>query len=221
MTKVVIIPKLAQDDRLLPASKKTKANTTEAATKKEWSGCFGVQFDASGNDAFFCDQYFKKCNTLTSVELISTDENTTASSSLFNGKYLAQIQALRSPMQSLQRSSKSSNSVQLTKFLQSIENSYPSSFYHNPDYSNNVVYAMLNVVNFNMEAFDKDTGTAQLKVSNFLRNQLKFFEYGSKVLVKAQSIDSAAVKTALSSSTRKTVILKPNRSKNVTFTKVS
>jgi hypothetical protein len=207
MTKVVIIPKSASshDGDFLPASKKTKSNEP-----KEWTtSCFQVQFDE--NDSFFCDQYFKKCNTLTSVELISNDEspsNDHSQSGFINGKYLAQISVVKSPMQSLK--SKASNATQLTKFLQSIENSYPSGYYFSQD-SSRPIYAMLNAVNF-----DKNSPNRfKLRVSDFLRRQLSLFEYGSRVVVKAQSINTASIKSALSCSNSKTIVLKPNRPKNV------
>jgi hypothetical protein len=212
MTKVVVVPKVSSNVDETP-SKKSKASHD---LQKEWTRCFNIEFD--NNEPFFCDQFFRKCNTLTSIEL-SSGKKTEATDvfadtdSIFNGKYLAQVQALKSPMQSY-KTIKSSNAVQLTKFLQSIENSYPPNFYYSQE-KNSPVYAMLNLVNFSMELITGEWDSSHLKMSNFLRQQLKLFQYGSKVVVKAQSIDTSYIKSALSCSTSKTIVLKPNRAANV------
>ena len=213
MTKVIIEPKLSANEKTKDDSVSKKFKNM-LNFKNEWTSCFQVEFQ--DDNEFYCDQSLKKCNSLTSIELHSKYSPSAEMSdqiigNLINGKYLVSLVVEKSPMQSLKANI--SNATQMRKFLQTIENSYPNSYYSNHENSS-PVYALLNLVNFDSSLLDSND-KPRLKMSTFLRQQLKLFEFNSKVVVKAQSTDLEPVKAALQGPVKRRIKLKTNYSKTV------
>lgn len=211
MSRVIIQPKISAQTESTPAKRSFDDVKNHEDT---WIGCFQVDYFYSGSQ-----ENRNKCSNITSVDI---EEMTYCPSESKIGagrkpfQYLASIQAVRSPMQIMKVKDSSTNSMK--KFLQSIENSYTENFYDLGNL-NTLVYAYLNI---NEECLDSvlrngSTFNAKLKIkmSQFLRNQLKLFEINPKVIIKASSVLNNENEILLSNTTKKRIKLRTNYDKNV------
>ncbi len=218
MTRVVIESKFQNDKTSYEQSNKISKNTEMISSQKEWVSCFQVTFD--DNQRFLCDKISQKCNYLTSVELTGScnqiDIDLSSQDTILNGKFLAYIKPIKSPMQDFSKV-KDSNTIQLKKFLQTIDSSYQNAFYSIHDNHNEQTYALLNVKNVDRRDLFNSNTRPKLKISQFLRQHLKLFEHNIKVSVRVQSIDLPFIQDSLSSSTKRIIKLKTNYSKNVSL----
>lgn len=172
---------------------------------KDWTSTFHVEF--YDKTTSICPQSARqtRCTNLTKCELVGGHKETTLDSSR---QYLITMEALESPMQSqCQRESASSP---MKKFLNSIASSYPGSFLDEKSGSGGdgqtQVAAILytNIVDF------AERRKPRLRVSNFLRRQLKLFEINPKVLVRATLVTSELEQSVLSTQTNKSIKLRTN-----------
>lgn len=176
----------------------TKSSSNEghigSSSPKEWTSTFHVEF-------FSSEDYYpenschegSKCTSLTKAVLSS-------STSSQKERYMISIEALEPPIQTRARSE--SNSSPMKKFFNSISNSYPSSLLEEKP-SDVKVWALL-------AGSYTDENKSKLKISNFLRRQLKLFEINPKVLVKATLLTDDLEQKLLSSSTKKSIKLRVN-----------
>lgn len=202
MTKVIIEPYGPdQNESFLSEEKPIRFD--------EWIDCFQVELVE--NSTIGCDDYLNRCSNLTKIEINNSNDNATK----LRNKYLASITVVKSPMQSLKP--KESSTASTRKFLNTIENSYPDNYLSIQD-SNNVVYALLDTVNYEpcLSPYDLHV-KPKLKMSKFLRQQLKLFDINPKVLVKAYSIESQKSKSILSNTSLKYIKLMTNYPKDVNF----
>lgn len=178
MTRIIIEPFSQENSASLPTD-------LSKQTISEWTEVFQVDF--SEKPSIGCGDFLNRCSNLTKLEILSDNL-----SKKFVGKYLTCVSVIKSPMQSLK--SKDSNTPSMRKFLNSIENSYPENYYHLYDTEQPYCYALLDTLNY--EPF-LESVKPKLKMSNFLRQQLKLFENSPKVLLKAKIMnldDSHSVK---------------------------
>jgi hypothetical protein len=159
----------------------------------------------------FCNQ-LTKCSNLTSIELVNEPNDNSAKSY----KYIASIETLKSPIQALKV--KDSSTTSMRKFLQSIENSYPQDY--NEIGSTYKIYAFLKIDEDNLNKIlngSIDYVKPRLKMSSFLRRQLKLFDQNPKVLIRASSIMDSNNEILLSNTSNKEIKLRTSYSKNVSF----
>ena len=213
MTRIIIQPNLSAQNEMIP-NKRSLDNQLNYS--EYWTGCFQVEFFHSKNQ-----KSHNLCLNLTSVEVNQTKDSSLKEK--FGAKrepyqYLASIQAIRTPMQTMKVKDSSMNSMK--KFLQSIENSYTEKFYDMGNF-NDLVYALLTIdeedLDLQLRGSSDTTFNSGLKLrmSQFLRNQLKLFEISPKVMIKASSVLSKENKILLSNTTKKRLKLKTNYDKNV------
>lgn len=180
----------------------------------EWIGCFQVEFfDNKSNDQV--DNL--SCTKITTVQLINKScvepPNSRFHSDL---KYFVTIEPVSSPMQL----TKSNSSASTKKFLQSITNCYPDEYYSIQESSRlNKVFALMNVhdysENLSIHEWISNRNNITIKMSNYLRQQLKLFDLFPKVLVKAKPISDSVYSSIYSTNVTKTIKLRTNYTKNV------
>ena len=206
MTRVIIQPNISS-----PTENAKLTENFKGANFEEWTGCFQVENNTSTINQ---QSGQHSCYNLTTVEIEYKSSETKRKPS----QYIATIKAVKSPMQALRIRDSSTNSIK--KFLQSVENSYPESFYENTSF-NDCIYALLNLDEDLLCANTKSEfsfgSNLKVKMPNFLRNQLGLFEISPKVLIKASSIFNKENEQLLSNTTKKKLKLKTNYSKKVSF----
>lgn len=200
MTRVIIEP--------FENRKQSDETVNQSTTAKEWFDCFHVEFE-DNNAISKCSNEFSRCSTLTKAEFCDKP-----STNGVNYEHLISIQALESPMQSLK--SKDSSITSMKKFLNSMYSSYPEIYFHGLYDVNYRVNALLNTAQRSIENEDWTFQKPKLKISNFLRRQLKLFELNPKVLVKATLVTNEIRDKYLSTTAIKKIKLKSNH-KNVNF----
>lgn len=185
---------------------------------REWISTFHVEYFAP-NEQTEC-QSNMKCTNLTKVELFFDSQSKSSNEDQKTNSFLVSIEPLEPPMKS--QTYKESTTGSMRKFINSISSIYSSSYLDEKDVGVRKVWAMLNF-NSGLD-FLKATTTAtnverqrkpRIKISNFLRHQLRLFEVNPKVLVKAFPLTSLLEKMCLSSSSKKSFKLKTSCAKNV------
>lgn len=180
---------------------------------REWMDTFHVEYfpddaQSSSTTILDCPIRGSKCSTLTKCELVGGETTNSAADN-----YLISIQALESPMQAL---TQKETTTSMRKFVQSISNSYSERYYEEKSGAV-VVWAMLRTSytppNENNCGFEKP----KLKISNFLRRQLRLFEVNPKVLVRFRLVTNELEQSVLATRSSKNVTLKTNYTKNVGF----
>jgi hypothetical protein len=204
MTRVIIQPKI---DSLVDSIQTSNIGLNY----EDWTGCFQVDFFESNND-----DSSNLCRNLTTIEIGKSKNCEKALNKSL--KYLVSIQAVRTPMQTLRVKDSSTSSMK--KFLQSIENSYTEDFYEIGTL-NSVTYGYLTIDEEDLDSQLRNgcqlDSNLRVKMSQFLRNQLKLFEISPKVIIKASSVRNKENEALFSNTTRKTIKLKTNYQKNVIY----
>lgn len=189
----------------------TRSAGPSSTITKEWTDTFHVQFFDSNElaESSKCNPN-SECSNLTKVEFINEQFINEASQQLQMYKYLVSIEALESPIQT--QAQKESATSPLKKFINSISSSYSSGFLEDRT-SRIKVWAVLTTTDIMWKK--SENRKPRLKMSSFLRRQLRLFQVNPKVLVFALPISSELEQKCFSTSTQKTVKLKTSYSKNV------
>ena len=110
---------------------------------------------------------------------------------------------LKSPMQNLNRTEKTSSLTTMKKFLRTVNSSYSDEYFTRSPALLPSVFAMLTVLE------TESTTASPLTMSSFLRRQLGLYELGSKCLVDASRVQKFEA-NGLARNARKAIKLKTN-----------
>jgi hypothetical protein len=175
---------------------------------KNWENSFQVEFfDENKLLNSSCE-----CTMLTTVRF--EDEPSSIIRSKCSNKYLVKLEALKSPMKALK--SRESISANMQKFIQTLENSYPDEYLSSVSDESQPVYAFLNLID--LESISKlvaNENKPKLKMSSFLRSQMKLFELNPKITVRASYLSEQEYEKLVTCKTE--IILLTNSKANVSF----